>query len=67
MNGIYYIENSVDEFRNKISGYFQTEEEAREALKECSDWYMNKGTGIIWFKEFGLNKPSKKIYTNPDW
>ena len=37
MNGIYYIENSVDERRTKISGYFQTEEEAREAIKECSD------------------------------
>ncbi len=67
MNGIYYIENSVDERRTKISGYFKTEEEAREAIKECSDWFMNKGTGIILFKEFGLNKPSKKIYANPDW
>lgn len=67
MNGIYYIENSVDEFRTKISGYFKTEEDAREALKECSDWHMNKGTGVIWFKEFGLNKPRKKIYANPDW
>lgn len=67
MNGIYYIENSVDEWRTKISGYFQTEEEALEALKECSDWFMPKGTGIIRFKEFGLNKTSKKIYANPDW
>lgn len=67
MKGIYYIENSVDEQRTKISGYFQTEAEAREALKECSNWFMNKGTGTIWFKEFGLNKTSKKIYANPDW
>jgi len=67
MEGIYYIENSVDERRTKISGYFQTEEESREALKECSNWFMPKGTGTIWFKEFGLNKISKKIYSNPDW
>ena len=67
MEGIYYIENSVDERRTKISGYFQTEEESREALKECSNWFMPKGTGTIWFKEFGLNKTSKKIYSNPDW
>ena len=67
MKGIYYIENSIDEQRTKISGYFQTEEEAREAIKECSDWFMNKGTGTIWYQEFGLNKTSKKIYSNPDW
>ena len=67
MNGIYYIENTVDERRSRISGYFQTEEEAREALKECSDWFMSNGTGIIWFKEFGLNKQAKKIYANPNW
>ncbi len=67
MKGIYYIENSVDEQRTKISGYFKTEEEAREAIKECSDWFMNKGTGTIWFQEFGLHKPIKKIYANPDW
>jgi hypothetical protein len=67
MKGIYYIENSVDERTSRISGYFQTEEEAREALKECSDWFMPKGTGTIWFKEFGLNKTSEKIYADPDW
>ena len=67
MKGIYYIENSVDEQRTKISGYFKTEEEAREAIKECSDWFMNKGTGTIWYQEFGLHKPIKKIYANPDW
>ena len=67
MKGIYYIENSVDEQRTKISGYFQTEEEAREAIKECSDWFMHKGTGTIWYQEFGLNKTIKKIYANPDW
>ena len=67
MNGIYYIENTVDEMRTQISGYFQTEEEAREALKKCSNWFMKKGTGIIYFKEFGLNKKVKKIYANPEW
>ena len=66
MNGIYYIENTVAGMRTQISGYFQTEEEAREALKKCSNWFMKKGTGIIYFKEFGLNKKVKKIYANPD-
>ena len=67
MKGIYYIENSVDERRTKVSGYFQTEEEAREAIKECSDWFMSNGTGTIWYQEFGLGKHAKKIYANPDW
>lgn len=67
MNGIYYIENTVDERATRISRYFQTEEEVREAIKECSDWFREKGTGIIWFKEFGLNKTRKKIYANPNW
>ena len=53
--------------RTQIYCYFQTEEEAREALKKCSNWFMKKGTGIIYFKEFGLNKKVKKIYANPEW
>ena len=51
--GIYYIENTIDEYHTRISGYFETEEEAREALKKCSDWYRPNGTGRIYFKEFG--------------
>ncbi len=67
MKGIYYIENTIDERATTISGFFQTEEEAREAIKECSNWFCGKGTGVIWFKEFGLNKTRKKIYANPNW
>ena len=67
MKGIYYIENTINEHSSWISGYFQTEEEAHEAIKECANWWGEKGTGIIWYKEFGLGKTSKKIYANPDW
>lgn len=64
MKGIYYIENTINEFGSIITGYFSTIEDAKEALKECSDWFKPKGTGEIYFKEFGLNKPSKLVYKN---
>ena len=67
MEGIYFIENTIDERRSRISCYCKTEKEAREAIKECSDWFRQKGTGIIWYQEFGLGKTPKKIYANPDW
>jgi hypothetical protein len=62
MKGIYFIENTVDEWHTRIAGYFLSLEEAKEALKECSDWYRSKGTGTIYFKEFGLGKTTKKVY-----
>ena len=62
MKGIYYIENTINEFGSIITGYFSTIKDAKEALKECNDWFKPKGTGEIYFKEFGLNKPSKLVY-----
>ena len=65
--GVYYIENTVDEWHTSISGYFETEEEAREALKQCADWYRPKGTGTIYFKEFGLGGKRKVVYSSDKW
>ena len=62
MKGIYYIENTVNEWNTAIVGYFETLEEAKEALKECNDWYRPNGTGTIRFKEFGLNGDCKEVY-----
>ena len=42
MKGIYYIENSINEFESIITGYFSTIKDAKEALKECSDWFKSK-------------------------
>lgn len=64
MNGIYYIETTKNEWTSGIDGFFNTLEEAKEALKECSNWYRPKGTGKIFFKEFGLNTIPKLIYNN---
>lgn len=64
MSGVYYIENTVDEIRTYISGYFETLDEAKEALKECSNWFRPKGTGWIYFKKFGLNQNRQLVYEN---
>lgn len=55
MKKIYYIECTTSETRSAIKGYFETLEEAKEALKSCSNWYGPDNTGKIYSKEFGLN------------
>ena len=40
----------------------KTLDEAIKALAECNDWWCPKGTGTIYFQEFGLHKPAKKVY-----
>jgi len=64
MKGIYYIENYINEIHTSISGYFTTEDEAHEGLKSCADWFRPKGTGRIYFQEFGLGKTPILIYEN---
>lgn len=64
MNGVYYIKNTISEFSSDYKGYFKTLDEAKEALKKCSDWYKPNGTGRIYWVEFGLNKRQKLMYKN---
>ena len=45
---LYYIENTIDERASSIQGYFPTIESAIEAIAECADWWMPKGTGKIY-------------------
>ena len=45
---LFYIQNTTDEFRSAVSGYFSTFENAQEALKDCCDWYCKDGTGRIY-------------------
>lgn len=61
-DGVYFIENTVDECNSRITGYFRTFDKAKEALKECSDWYRSKGTGRIYFQKFGADQGSKKVF-----
>ena len=62
MKGFYYIENTCDEWHTFVSGYFETLEAAKEALKECNDWWRPNGTGRIYYQEFGLNKRPEQVY-----
>lgn len=62
LNGIYFIENTINEIATTVKGYFSTLDDAKEALKECNNWFRPKGTGNIYFREFGLNKPNKLVY-----
>ena len=61
-NKIYLIENTVDERAVRVSGYFKTFDQAYEALKECADWWREKGTGQIWEVSFGLHTKRVKVY-----
>ena len=50
MKGFYYIENSVNEFHSAPTAFFETLEEAKEAIKYCADWFVGRGTGRILFQ-----------------
>ena len=60
--GVYYIENTIDERLTHIRGYFETLDEAKEALASCANWYRPKGTGTIYFAEFGLTGRRIEVY-----
>lgn len=66
MEKIYYIVNTISEITTRVSGYFPTYEEAFEALKKCSNWWQQKGTGEIWESEFGLHGKRTKLYDSYD-
>lgn len=61
-SGVFYIENSIDEWHRTVSGYFPTEAEAREGLKKCYDWFRPNGTGKIYFKPYGVNQNAELVY-----
>ena len=62
MKGFYYIEVSVSEFSRSISGYFETLEEAKEAIKYAANWYRPNGTGNIYFQPLDT-RVEKYLYT----
>ena len=61
-NGVYYIENTIDEIHTKISGYFKTFGEAMDGLKDCADWFRDNGTGKIYFQEYGFHSRRRLVY-----
>lgn len=61
-DGVFYIENTIDYDRSLIRGYFKTIEDAIVALRDCQDWYSDKGTGTIYYRTFGLHGETKNVY-----
>lgn len=61
-NGIYFIENVLDEIHTGISGVFKTLDDAKEGLKDCADWFRPNGTGKIFFREFGVHGKITKVF-----
>ena len=53
--GVWYIKNYVDEYNQRITSYYPTLREAIEGLMESSNWFEDKGTGEIYFHEYGIN------------
>lgn len=68
--GVWYIENTIDEYHSKPSSYYPTLMECVEGLQESSDWWCSKGTGTIWFQEFGFGGNKFELYSggfNSEW
>jgi hypothetical protein len=64
--GFYYIENTVDEYHSRPSAFFDTLEEAKNAMKLFGDWFLGNGTGRIYFQRFGIVKKHSD-YANKDY
>lgn len=62
-SGIWYVENSIDEYRSSMTACWPSLKEACKGLWECSDWYREKGTGTICFREFGVKGIYIQIYS----
>ena len=61
--GVWYIENAIDEYRSKPTYYYPTLESAVGGLMKSSDWFCPKGTGMIHFREFGMHGKDVMIYS----
>lgn len=62
LDGVWFIENTIDEMRTRMTACFKTLPDACEGLWGCADWWRETGTGTICFKEFGLNKSKYDVY-----
>ena len=64
MHGVKRIEadiktNLSDNTIQSLIKFLTDLSSAKEALKECSDWYYPKGTGKIYYQPFGLKKETR--------
>ena len=55
-DGVFFIENTINETRSKVSAYFGSRRDALAGLSECADWFRPNGTGEIYFQPYGIGK-----------
>jgi hypothetical protein len=53
-DGVFFIENTINETRCKVSAYFGSRIDALAGLSECADWFRPNGTGEIYFQPYGI-------------
>lgn len=60
----YYVSNSINEYGAEqiVPKYFHTLDEAKEELKEHSDWYCAKGTGRIYGVKFTIPVTTQIVF-----
>lgn len=62
MKGVFYIENSTDEWHSGPSAYFETLKDAMDAMRYFADWFYPYGTGRIWYQPFGFDEKTYETF-----
>ena len=64
---VYYeIVNTVSEYCSDVVSRWTTLELAKEKLKDCADWYREKGTGGIFKVDIFPDSQGKIIITREE-
>lgn len=61
----FEIYNTIDEWNSESSGKYMTLDAAKEALKDCCNWYAPKGTGTI-YRVWFTSKANGAIYDHSE-
>lgn len=62
-SGVWYIENTVDEYRSKPTSYYPSLKEALIGLQKSSNWFCAEGTGTIYYVGFGIGSNKIAVYS----
>ena len=61
----FEIYNTIDEWNSESSGKYMTLDAAKEALKDCCNWYAPKGTGTI-YRVWFTSKANGAVYEHSE-
>lgn len=62
-SGVWYIENTIDEYRSKPTSYYPSLKEAIIGLQKSSNWFCAEGTGTIYYVGFGIGSNKIAVYS----